>query len=670
MSSPLLSIENLRAGFETDSGLLVAVDGISLSLRAGGTVGIVGESGCGKSVTAFSINRLLPRPHGRILGGSIRFDGRELTTLPAEEMRRLRGKSIGMIFQEPMTALNPVHRTGRQLAEAIRLHDRGAPPAEVLRRSVEMLRRVRIPAPERRLMEYPHQLSGGMRQRVMIAMALINRPQLLIADEPTTALDVTVQAQILALISELQAEMGMSVILITHDLGVIAETCEEVAVMYAGRIVERAGVRELFANPRHAYTRGLLASIPRLETVNKIRLPAIPGHVASLDEMVDGCRFCQRMGRPATGPRPELIEAAPGHWVENCPHCLEDGPLAVPEAPLEIRSTAGTDAPPLLEVTDLKLYFPVKGGVFSRTRGWCRAVDGISVSLAPGETLGVVGESGCGKTTFGKTIVRLLDATEGRIVFSGTDITQAGRRGMKPYRKDLQMIFQDPAESLNPRHSVRQILEEPLRVHRIGTSAERRKRVDELLEKVGLPASAADRFPFEFSGGQRQRIGIARAIALNPRLIVCDEPVSALDVSVQSQVLNLLIDLQRELGLSYLFISHNLAVVEHMSDRVAVMYLGRIVELASSEAIYRSPRHAYTKALLAANPVPDPSVRRERILLEGDVPSPVDPPPGCAFGHRMNAPRYPETIGRELKLTEVAPGHFVQVCPCCTEIES
>lgn len=321
----------------------------------------------------------------------------------------------------------------------------------------------------------------------------------------------------------------------------------------------------------------------------------------------------------------------------------------------------------LLTTTDLRVHFPVRSGVLARTRAWCRAVDGVSFEIKPGETLGLVGESGCGKTTVGKALVRLLQPTGGRIVFQGQDITHASRRELKPIRRQLQMVFQDPAESLNPRHSVGDILEEPLIIHKIGTREERRRKVAWLLDKVGLPASAAEKYPFEFSGGQRQRIGIARALALEPRLIVCDEAVSALDVSVQSQILNLLLTLQRELGLGYLFISHNLAVVKHMSDRVAVMYLGKVVEMASAEQIYREPRHAYTKALLAANPVPDPQVKRHKVILAGDVPSPIDPPPGCAFGARMNHPRYPETIGQALSLTEVTPGHWVQRCPCCAE---
>ena len=677
----LLRVENLITAFDTDAGQLVAVDGVSFSVERGKTLGIVGESGCGKSVSAFSITRLLPQPHGKILGGRVLFEGHDLVTLPDDELRRVRGKQIGVIFQEPMTALNPVQRIGKQLTEAILLHDKISAKA-ARERVIEMLKRVRIPAPETRIDEYPHQLSGGMRQRVMIAMALINSPKLLIADEPTTALDVTVQAQILELISDLQKEMGMAVVLITHDLGVIAETCDEVAVMYAGRIVERAEVHELFANPRHAYTRGLLESIPRLDSTPKTRLKVIAGNVPSIADFKPGCRFAERSGKEHSleqlNTRPSFIEVSPNHWVEACPVCTGHeksngsgaGGIQTTNAPHE--SAGRTASQTTLElaqisVQNLKQYFPVRGGVLMRSVASCKAVDGLSLEVKNGETLGLVGESGCGKTTLGKSIVRLLNPTAGSIIFDGQDITHASIGALRPMRRHVQMIFQDPAESLNPRHTVRDILEEPFIVQKMGTREERKKWVAELLDKVGLSTSSADRFPFEFSGGQRQRIGIARAIALKPKLIVCDEPVSALDVSVQSQVLNLMLDLQREMGLSYLFIAHGLSVVKHMSDRVAVMYLGKIVELASAEELYRNPLHAYTKALLDAIPVPDPSKRRLRKLLSGDVPSPINPPEGCAFGHRMSHPRWKDSVGIDLKLEEISPGHWVQKCPCCVE---
>jgi peptide/nickel transport system ATP-binding protein len=646
----LIEVRDLVTAFDTDAGRLTAVDGVSFDVKQGQTLGIVGESGCGKSVTALSIMRLLPRPAGQVLGGSIRFAGTELLKLPLEEMREIRGAEIGMIFQEPMTALNPSHRIGKQLSEVFLLHERVS-KREAWERSVEMLRRVGIPSPEHRIASYPHQLSGGMRQRVVVAMALALKPQLVIADEPTTALDVTIQAQILELITELQAEMGMSVILITHDLGVIAETCQEVVVMYAGRIVERGPVDAVFHDPQHLYTQGLLDSIPRLESPPKTPLRAIRGMVPALQDLPVGARFAPRSPHPGAGEymasaeyrqvRPPLREFEPGRWVEDHPVVRVDDYRRVVGAPAnEPRAAPDGGRPPvdrneeILRVEGLKMYFPVRGGVMLRKIGDLRAVDGVDLLIHPGETLGLVGESGCGKSTLGKSVVRLYEPTDGRIVFDGRDITRLRQREMKPLRRDVQMIFQDPAESLNARLTVEDILEEPFIIHRIGNSAERRKRVSELLEKVGLPPSAGVRFPFEFSGGQRQRIGIARAIALEPRLVICDEPVSALDVSVQSQILNLLLDLQREMRLSYLFIAHDLAVVKHVSDRIAIMYLGQIMELGGAEEIYRDPRHPYTRALISAIPVPDPRRRREREVLVGDVPSPIHPPPGCPFNTR------------------------------------
>ena len=669
---PLLSVQNLTTAFQTDEGLLTAVDGVSFSIEPGQTVGLVGESGCGKSVTAFSINRLLPQPSGRILSGAIRFDGKDLTQIPDDELRAIRGRDIGMIFQEPMAALNPVHRIGRQLSEVFLLHTRCS-KKQAWDQSIALLRKVGIPEPEQRAMDYPHQLSGGMKQRVVIAMAIALKPKLVIADEPTTALDVTVQAQILALMKDLQKEMGMGLLLITHDLGVIAETCDEVVVMYAGRVVEQAPVRELFSHPRHAYTRGLLASIPRLSTPRRSRLRTIPGTVPPLHLMPAGCRFCPRNGAPADSPtltvRPPFIEAAPHHFIEACPRCSgsgtgeaglmgETGPLA-PVAPKPAHQQK-----PLLEVKNLRVFFPVKTGVFQRTSASVKAVDEVSLTLQAGETLGLIGESGCGKTTLGKAIVRLHQPTGGTLTFQGIDLTNAGPRVLKPHRRDLQMIFQDPAESLNSRHTVGTILEEPFIIHRMGTPAERRTWVAELLEKVGLPAGAANKFPFEFSGGQRQRIGIARAIAVKPKLIVCDEPVSALDVSVQSQVINLLLDLQKELGLSYLFIAHNLAVVKHISDRIAIMYLGRIVETGPADEVYQNPRHPYTKALIAAIPEGDFTRTSPRPLLSGDIPSPIHPPPGCTFGHRVQCANYQASLTCDPSPHEVSPGHFIQACPC------
>ncbi len=644
MPAPLLQVKGLCSAFDTDEGRVTAVDGVSFEVHAGKTLGIVGESGCGKSVTAMSILRLLPQPMGVITGGEVLFEGQDLVKMPVDDLRKVRGNQISMVFQEPMTALNPVQRIGQQLSEGLILH-KGMDPEAAILKSVELLGQVGIPSPEIRAMEYPHQLSGGMRQRVVIAIALACGPKLVIADEPTTALDVTIQAQILDLIRNLQRDMGMGMILITHDLGVIAETCDEVCVMYAGRIVERAPVEQIFNSPRHAYTQGLLASIPRLDDVPKSVLPTIEGIVPSLSQLRPGCRFAPRSGREhgeaLLEQSPNYAEVGPGHWVEACPVCTGDAPLgrispkvSVPEKPMDPGHTVSAKGEPLLSTKGLKLHFPVRSGVFQRATGACRAVDGVDLEIRPGETLGLVGESGCGKSTLGKTLARLYKPTEGSIRFDGQEIAGLHGRGLKALRREVQMIFQDPYESLNPRQTVANILEEPYIIHKMGTSAERTEWVAGLLDKVGLPQSAASRFPFEFSGGQRQRIGVARALALKPRLIICDEAVSALDVSIQGQILNLLQDLQREFGLAYLFISHDLAVVKHVSDRIAIMYLGKIVETADAASVYATPAHPYTQALLSSVPQPDPSREVTRQPLSGDVPSPIHPPSGCAFHTR------------------------------------
>ncbi len=711
MAESLLQVTDQITAFDTDDGRLIAVDGVNFEVKAGQTLGIVGESGCGKSVTALSVMGLLPKPSGHILSGSIRYKSHELHDAKPKLMHQIRGYEIGMIFQEPMTALNPVQRIGRQVSEVFQLH-KAMDELEALEASIEILRLVGIPSPEIRVQEYPHQLSGGMRQRVVIAMALACKPDLLIADEPTTALDVTIQDQILRLMKDLQKEMGMSIIMITHDLGVIAEICDEVVVMYAGRVVEQGSVWDIFQNPSHPYTQGLLASIPRLSIPRKTVLPTIEGNVPALHNMPEGCRFAARCPNPHTeqevSTRPPLVEVKEGHWVEGCPCFCKPHPDAsitqrnIPA--VETKAESKTDAPPagsgagpILEVQNLKMHFPVLGGIFLRPKNWAKAVDGVSLKMRKGETLGLVGESGCGKSTLGKCIVSLLEPTAGEVLFEGRDVTHvhrslptlprdldtlktypgemagfvretpAHRRMVLQCRRDMQMIFQDPADSLNQRHTVSNILEEPFMIHGIGDRDEREEKVAQLLRQVGLRASMRTRFPFEFSGGQRQRIGIARAIALRPKLIVCDEPVSALDVSVQSQVLNLMMDLQDEMGLSYLFIAHDLAVVRHISDRVAIMYLGKIVELADADEIYGNPLHTYTKALIAAIPIPDPTVPRTQAPIEGDVPSPLNPPEGCAFGKRVGHPKWKDSVGMDLSLREVSPGHWVQPCPCCTE---
>jgi len=654
---PLLQVKDLVSAFDTDEGRVTAVDGISFDVHAGKTLGIVGESGCGKSVTAMSILRLLPQPMGHILGGEVLFDGMDLRTLDEQGIRKIRGNRISMIFQEPMTALNPVQRIGQQISEGLLLH-KAITPEEAWRQSIELLDKVGIPSPEIRVSEYPHQLSGGMRQRVVIAIALACGPELVIADEPTTALDVTIQAQILELIQKLQKDLGMGMILITHDLGVIAETCDEVCVMYAGRIVERAPVGNIFANPRHAYTQSLLASIPRLEGIPKTQLQTIEGIVPSLQDMNPGCRFAPRSSRTHDDAllqqRPVYKEITEGHWVEACPVCTNEGQSNFTKngEGEAVSNSSINGSSPIMASSDLKLHFPVRGGVFQRAKAFCKAVDGVDIHIKPGETLGLVGESGCGKSTLGKTLARLFKPTDGSIQFGGTEIGGFSSRQLKPYRRKIQMIFQDPYESLNPRQTVANILEEPYLIHNLGTRGERKKWVDELLEKVGLHAAAANRFPFEFSGGQRQRIGIARTLALRPELIICDEPVSALDVSIQSQILNLLLNLQQEFGLAYLFISHDLAVVKHVSDRIAIMYLGRIVEIADAETIYHSPTHPYTQALLSAIPKPDPERKTSRQILEGDVPSPIHPPSGCPFHTRC--PKAFDECSRSLPLLRPA----------------
>ena len=554
-----------------------------------------------------------------------------------------------MVFQEPMTSLNPVFTIGEQIAEAVRLHE-GLGRRAAMVKTVEMLKIVHIPNPERRVKEYPHQLSGGMRQRVMIAMALSCNPKLLIADEPTTALDVTIQAQILELLNELKSKLGMAVLLITHDMGVIAETAQRVMVMYAGKVVEEAPVKELFKEPLHPYTQGLLRSIPRIDTaaIQKKRLEAIPGVVPSLLNLPKGCSFAPRCphAKPVMqgeGARAQRSQArAPGRVLALLRRGHRDG-----------RAAAARQEP--------GQALPDQGRPFSREVARVHAVDGIVLEINAGETLGLVGESGCGKSTTGRCILRLIEPTAGEVWFEGKNVTTMDKRSLRALRRDLQIIFQDPYASLNPRMTVGSIVGEALIIHKLAKSRrEREEKVAHLLETVGLHADHMRRYPHEFSGGQRQRIGIARALAVSPKLIVCDEPVSALDVSIQAQVINLLEDLQKQFNLTYLFIAHDLSVVEHISTRVAVMYLGKIVEVAPAKDLYSNPRHPYTEALLSAVPIPDPEVKRQRILLEGDVPSPIRPPAGCHFHTRCRIRQVPGICqDQEPPLKEGASGHRV-----------
>ena len=570
----LLEVKNLSTGFASESGFFQAVNDISFSLEKGKTTGVVGESGSGKSVTALSIMRLLPKPSGKIISGSIVFKGQDLLTVQTKDMERIRGNRIGMIFQEPMTALNPVLSIGKQMIEAYRLHT-GLNEHEALRSAINMLDRVGLSSPDLRMLEYPHQLSGGMRQRVMIAMAIACKPDLLIADEPTTALDVTVQAQILGLIQDLQKEMGMSVLIITHDLGVVAETCDDVVVMQNGLICETANVFDLFDKPNHDYTRSLLASIPRLDSQPKSTLPVLTS-IAKKERTTETNLDDSNYGRI-------LDSSDTDNYSQIKPN-------------------------EILKVEKLAMYFPFRKGVLGRAKGYNRAVDGVSFSIPQGQTLGIVGESGCGKSTIARCILRLYSPTSGKIFFDGKDITKLKPKQLKMIRNDLQMIFQDPMDSLNPRHTAGEIIEEPLAINNF-EKFYRKKRVLELLDTVGLPKESLKKYTFEFSGGQKQRIGIARALALRPKLVVCDEAVSALDVSTQAHILNLLLDLQSEFGLTYLFISHNLSVVKHMSDKVAVMRSGEIVEENSSEKIYNEAIQPYTRNLISSIPVIHPSKR-------------------------------------------------------------
>ncbi|QPN29824.1 dipeptide ABC transporter ATP-binding protein [Diaphorobacter sp. DS2] len=601
----VLAVSALSVRFATSERTVDAVRDLSFHVDRGETLAIVGESGSGKSVTSLALMRLVEHGGGRIIGGSAflrRRGGQVLDVARATQaqMRDVRGADVAMIFQEPMTSLNPVFTAGEQIAESIRVHqgmDRAGARAEALR----MLELVRIPEARNVLDRFPHQLSGGMRQRVMIAMALSCKPQLLIADEPTTALDVTIQAQILQLIRQLQDEMHMGVIFITHDMGVVAEVADRVLVMYRGDKVEEGASEQLFAAPQHAYTRALLSAVPKLGAMQGTDLP-----------------------RPF-----DLLRV--------------DGTTTVGEStPVDTRPA---DAQPILRVKNLITRFDLRSGLLNRVTRRVHAVEQVSFDLYPGETLALVGESGCGKSTTGRSLLRLVESQSGAIEFGGRNILDLPRSEVQALRRDIQFIFQDPFASLDPRLTVGFSIMEPLLVHRIGTREEAQARVDWLLEKVGLPREHAQRYPHEFSGGQRQRIAIARALALNPKVVVADESVSALDVSIQAQIVNLMLDLQRELGVAFLFISHDMAVVERISHRVAVMYLGRIVEIGPRRAIFENPQHPYTRKLMAAVPIADPARRHlKRALLEGEIPSPIRP-----VGDEPVVP----------PMVQVGPGHFV-----------
>jgi peptide/nickel transport system ATP-binding protein len=745
--APVLDIQNLSTHIKLTSSVVQAVGNIDLHVDAGETLGIVGESGCGKSMTGLSIMGLLP-PGGSIVGGSIKLEGRELVGLKDDELRRVRGNEIAMIFQDPLTSLDPTKTIGYQVAEPVRLH-RAASKAEALDRAVEVMNMVGLPRPKERLDDYPHQLSGGLRQRVMIAMALANEPKLLIADEPTTALDVTIQAQILALLRDLKERLGMAMLLITHDMGVIAGHADRVNVMYAGRVVETAEVRELFSEMHHPYTQALLASIPQLDQDAGKALHAIPGLPPDLSHPPHGCRFAARCSRatdkcrseepslagktyehrfscwhPVDGPlalavigkggpdaastglvssdaesvaeaavppdkagyTPELVADAPladaaaadGEAPEAAAAAEEtdeaqaaeaivvasglevtaDGRLEVTERTVEVAAANGDGLAPLLQLTNLVKEFPITSGVLQRKVGSVKAVSDVSFSVPAGTTFGLVGESGCGKTTIGKMIVALEKPNSGSITLGSLNVSKLRGAELRRKRRDLQLMFQDPHSSLDPRMRVGTIIGEPLAVQHLGSKRAQRDRVFELLGEVGLPRNAVERYPHEFSGGQRQRIGLARALTLNPRLIVADEPVSALDVSIRAQVLNLMKRLQASHGLTYVVISHDLAVVKYMAERIGVMYLGKLVELGSAQDIYERAAHPYTAGLIATIPVPKPTVERAKksAAIRGELPSPVNPPSGCRFRTRC---QFAQEIcaAEEPQLRSFGPGH-------------
>ncbi|HEX5188687.1 MAG TPA: ABC transporter ATP-binding protein [Streptosporangiaceae bacterium] len=658
----LLEVSDLRTEITAREGTVVPVDGVTFGLDQGEILGLVGESGSGKTMTGMSIMRLLP--HGAsITGGSIKFDGRELTGLDGAALRRLRGNDIALISQDPMTSLNPTRTIGSQLREAYRIHT-GSSHRAANERAAEVLGLVGMPRPAERLDDFPHQLSGGMRQRVMIAIGLLCEPKLLIADEPTTALDVSIQAQILKLIDSLRARLSMAVLLITHDMGVIAGHADRVAVMYAGRIVEQADTFTLFTDPKHRYTEALFESMPTLELDSTAQLAVIPGAPPRLTGAGGACRFAPRCRYAEDDCRsvdPPAIEARPGH-LHACLHPRENtSAAAVRAARHEAAEIADADVP-LLALADVSKQFSVRSRRLFRRPGTVHAVSGVSLTVFPGETLGIVGESGCGKTTMGRMMVGLERPTAGSVTFDGQDIGAMRGAEFRIRRRDLQMMFQDSWAALDPRMQVSSLVAEPLAAQHVGSRTERRAAVAELLEAVGLPADAGRRYAHEFSGGQRQRIAIARALALHPRIIVADEPVSALDVSVQAQILNLMRALQARYGLTYVVIAHDLSLLKYLADRIGVMYLGRLVELGSSADVYGAPRHPYTAGLIDSIPLPDPAAERAKASagLGGELPSALNPPSGCRF--RTRCPLATEKCATETPVLAESAGRHAVAC--------
>ena len=632
--SSLLQVKNLKTYFNVGIDKVArAIDGISFNLEEGKTLAIVGESGCGKTQTAFSIIRLIAN-NGFHPSGEIYFNKRKLSNLTELEMQSIRGNDISMIFQEPMTSLNPLYRIGNQLEEPLYQHRKIAKgPARKL--AIELLNQVGIPDPHKRLDCFPHELSGGMKQRVMIAMALACKPKLLIADEPTTALDTTIQAQVLKLMSDLQKETGMSILLITHDMGIVNQIADDICIMYAGRIAEKGSRDNILKNMAHPYTRHLMNSIPKVKDTGFI-LNTLPGMVSEATDYGTGCLFTERCSqamdicKKIDSPQ-YTIE--PNHFT-FC-HLYEHGKLPQEIAmPGSIKSPErSTENKSILSIKALRTWFPVRKGVFLRIANYIKAVDNVDLEIQKGSTLALVGESGCGKTTLGESILKLTGETQGEVIFEGLDIMKLNNTELKKIRNQMQIVFQDPMGSLSPRMTVEDIVGEGLQVHSKDMGLiERRKKTEDVLNEVGLPKSSISRYPHEFSGGQRQRIAIARALILEPRFLVLDEPTSALDVCVQAQVLNLFKELQAKRKLTYLFITHNLGVVRYMADKVAIMYLGKIVENGSTNEIFQNPKHPYTKSLLES--IPDIAIRKAFQLITGDVPSPLNPPTGCHFHPR------------------------------------
>ncbi len=641
-STRALEVADLSTHIKLSRSTVEAVGNVDLAIDVGETLGLVGESGCGKSMLGLSIMGLLPKG-GEIIEGSVRLDGRELVGLPDKALQTLRGNEVAMIFQDSQSSLNPTKKIGEQVAEPVRRH-RNVSRKEAGDRALEVLELVGLPRPRERLQQYPHQLSGGLRQRVMIAIALACEPKVLLADEPTTALDVTIQAQILALLDELEERLGMATLLVTHDMGVVAGRTDRISVMYAGRIVESAATEAIFSEMRHPYTQALLGSIPKLAQDNTKALVSIRGLPPDLTNPPVGCRFaprCPRADDQCRGQEPPL-EGDPDHLFA-CWHPV-DGPvralpqIAIHTGPAADPARAASDR--LLELDDVVREYPVTAGaLLQRQVNSVKAVSGVSLHVAAGEALGLVGESGCGKTTLGKLIVGIEKPDAGRVALDGREVFRLRGQALRTARRDLQMMFQDPYASLDPRMRVQALLREPLVIQKVGDRKEQDQKIRQLLDEVGLPQNALERYPHEFSGGQRQRIALARALMLEPKVIVADEPVSALDVSIRSQVLNLMKRLQAEHQRASVVISHDLAVVKYLADRIAVMYLGKVVELGTGDDIYRRPVHPYTDALIKTIPVPDPAAERAKteVGIRGELPSPIDPPSGCRF--RTRCPR-------------------------------